>query len=51
MKLLFRQRFFSWLDSYDVYYENGQIAYTVEGKFVCSCDVGELSETLEELHT
>ncbi len=32
MKLLFKQRFFSWLDSYDVYDENGVTAYTVEGK-------------------
>ena len=23
MKLLFKQRFFSWLDSYDIYYEDG----------------------------
>lgn len=32
MKLLFKQRFFSWLDSYDVYDENGRTLYTVEGK-------------------
>lgn len=32
MKLLFKQRFFSWFDSYDIYYENGDVAYTVEGK-------------------
>lgn len=32
MKLLFKQRFFSWLDSYDIYTEDNQIAYTVEGK-------------------
>jgi hypothetical protein len=25
MKLLFKQRFFSWLDSYDIYDEQGQI--------------------------
>ena len=25
MKLLFRQRVFSWLDSYDVYDENGNV--------------------------
>lgn len=33
MKLLFKQRFFSWLDSYDIYNENGETVYTVEGKF------------------
>lgn len=32
MKLLFKQRFFSWFDSYDVYYENGDVAYTVKGE-------------------
>lgn len=32
MQLLFKQRFFSWLDSYDIYNENGETVYTVEGK-------------------
>ena len=32
MKLLFKQRFFSWLDSYDIYYEDGSVAYTVRGQ-------------------
>lgn len=32
MKLFFKQRVFSWLDSYDVYDEQGQAAYRVEGK-------------------
>lgn len=32
MKLLFKQRFFSWLDSYDIYDENGRTVFTVEGK-------------------
>ena len=32
MKLLFRQRFFSWLDSYDIYDETGNTVFTVEGK-------------------
>ena len=32
MKLLFRQRFFSWFDSYDIYDEAGRTGYTVEGK-------------------
>lgn len=32
MKLLFKQRFFSWLDSYDVYDEAGGTVFTVEGK-------------------
>lgn len=32
MKLLFKQRFFSWLDSYDIYDENQNTVFTVEGK-------------------
>ena len=32
MKLLFRQRFFSWFDSYDIYDEAGQTLYVVKGK-------------------
>ena len=32
MKLLFKQRFFSWLDSYDIYDEAGQTVYTVKGQ-------------------
>ncbi len=32
MKLLFKQRAFSWLDSYDVYDESGNTIYTVKGQ-------------------
>lgn len=32
MKLLFRQRFFSWFDSYDIYDENENTVYTVKGQ-------------------
>lgn len=32
MKMLFKQRFFTWFDSYDIYDENGGILFTVEGK-------------------
>ncbi len=37
MKLYFKQRMFSWFDSYDIYHrtdaeENGPVAFTVEGK-------------------
>ena len=32
MKLLFKQRFFSWFDSYDIYDEHGETVFTVEGK-------------------
>ena len=31
MKLLFKQRMFSWFDSYDIYDEAGNILYTVKG--------------------
>lgn len=32
MKMLFKQRMFSWFDSYDIYDENGGVLYTVEGQ-------------------
>lgn len=32
MELLFRQRFFSWLDSYDVYNEKGEVAFSINGQ-------------------
>ena len=32
MKLLFKQRIFSWFDSYDIYNEDGSTAYTVKGE-------------------
>ena len=32
MKLLFKQRAFSWFDSYDVYDESGNSVYTVKGQ-------------------
>lgn len=32
MKILFRQRFLSWFDSYDIYDESDRTIYTVQGK-------------------
>jgi uncharacterized protein YxjI len=32
MRLLFKQRFFSWLDSYDIYNEAGEPVFTVKGQ-------------------
>ena len=32
MQLLFKQRFFSWFDSYDIYDAQGRTVFTVEGK-------------------
>lgn len=32
MKLLFKQKFFSWFDSYDIYDETGSKIYTVKGE-------------------
>ena len=31
MRLLFKQRLFSWLDSYDIYDEAGRTVFTVKG--------------------
>lgn len=33
MRLLFKQRMFSWFDSYDIYDESGQIVFVVKGQF------------------
>jgi len=33
MKLLFKQRLFSWFDSYDIYDESGNTVYVVKGQF------------------
>ena len=32
MKLLFKQRMFSWFDSYDIYNEAGETVFTVKGR-------------------
>ena len=32
MKLLFKQRVFSWFDSYDIYNEAGETVYVVKGQ-------------------
>lgn len=32
MKLLFKQRFFSWFDSYDIFDENGNVLFEVKGQ-------------------
>ncbi len=32
MRLLFKQRLFSWFDSYDIFNEAGETVYTVKGK-------------------
>ena len=32
MQMLFRQRIFSWFDSYDIYAEDGSVLYTVKGQ-------------------
>lgn len=56
MKLLFKQRLFSWLDSYDIYNEAGQTLYTVKGQFgwghclkiydARGCEVGTVKERI-----
>lgn len=33
MKLLFKQRLFSWFDSYDIFNENDEVVFSVEGQF------------------
>ena len=33
MKMLFKQRMFSWFDSYDIYDEYGNTLFVVKGSF------------------
>ncbi len=54
MKLCFKQRIFSWFDSYDIYDEDGNTVFTVEGKLswgkclhICTPD-GEHIATLKQ---
>lgn len=58
MKLLFKQRFFSWLDSYDIYDEAGHTVYTVQGQFswghklvICDASGREIGCVREEVLT
>ncbi len=51
MKLHFKQRFFSWLDSYDIYYEDGSVAFQVEGKLSWGHKFHILSSSGEHLAT
>ena len=56
MKLLFKQRIFSWFDSYDIYSEAGEPVYTVRGQPAwvhClkifdrnGCEIGAVKERL-----
>lgn len=56
MKLFFKQRLFSWFDSYDVYDESGAAVYTVKGQLswghclkiydVCGYEIGTVKERL-----
>lgn len=34
MKLIFKQSLFSWLDSYDIYDEQGNVVFTVKGELI-----------------
>ena len=44
MRLLFKQRLFSWFDSYDIYDEAGNTVYTVEGKLSWGEHIGTVQE-------
>lgn len=51
MRLLFKQRFFSWFDSYDIYDENGNTVFTVEGKFAWGHKLHVLNASGEHIAT
>lgn len=56
MQMLFRQRIFSWFDSYDIYAEDGSVLYTVKGQLswghclkifdANGCEVGTVKERI-----
>ena len=56
MKLLFKQRMFSWFDSYDIYDEQGNTVYVVKGQLswghclkifdACGNEVGTVKERI-----
>lgn len=56
MKLLFKQRFFSWFDSYDIYNEAGETVYVVKGQLswghclkifdACGHEIGTVKERI-----
>lgn len=49
MKLLFKQRFFSWFDSYDIYNEDGEAVYTVEGKLAWGHKLAVMDQSGSEI--
>lgn len=51
MKLLFKQRFFSWLDSYDIYDEAGNTVFTVEGQLSFGHRLHVLNKSGEHIAT
>lgn len=56
MKLLFKQRLFSWFDSYDIFNEAGETIYTVKGQLSWGhclkifdshgCEIGTVKEKI-----
>ena len=51
MKLLFKQRLFSWLDSYDIYDENEQTVYVVKGQLAIGHCLNIFDATGDQLGT
>lgn len=58
MKLLFKQRFFSWFDSYDIYDEAGNTMFVVKGQLswghllkICDANGNEVGYIREKLLT
>ena len=58
MRLIFKQRLFSWFDSYDIYDEAGNTVFTVEGQLawghclkIFASDGSELGTVKEKVLT
>ena len=43
MRLLFKQRFFSWFGSYDIFDEDGNTVYVVKGELSWGHQIGRAS--------
>ena len=46
MKMLIKQRFFSWFDSYDVYDENDEVLYVCKAQFSWDYEVKDKDDNL-----
>ncbi len=51
MKLIFKERMFSWFDKYDIYDEDGNTVYTVEGRLSFGHKLHIMNDNYEHIGT